>query len=153
MASRRARVAPHAERSRKAGGQSRGRSAATRRNPLLLLAIAAGTVIVLGVILTIALVRGSNVATGTPTAVASPGATPSSGPVALPQPSIGAVDRSSGATQVAIAPKPGQPAPDFTWYTTNGRTTLSALRGHAVLLEFFGVWCPACQSDTALLND
>jgi peroxiredoxin len=109
--------------------------------------------VVLVTILVVALVHSANVATSSPTPVPSPGATSGTGPAIMPQPDIGVLDQTTGSAQpAAAAPKPGQPAPDFAWYTTNGRTTLSAMRGHAVLLEFFGAWCPSCQSHVQLLD-
>lgn len=147
--STRPRRAPHVARPTSTSTR-RERGRAARRNPLLLLAIVAATIVVLAAILIVALARSGNVAS---TPAPSPGATPGVGPVAVPLEGIGALDRASGAAQPMATPKVGQPAPDFAWYTTSGRTTLSAMRGHAVLLEFFGVWCPSCQQHVALLND
>jgi peroxiredoxin len=45
----------------------------------------------------------------------------------------------------------GATAPDFTLQDSGGRTyTLSAQRGHPVVLEFFAVWCPICQHEAPI---
>jgi thiol-disulfide isomerase/thioredoxin len=47
---------------------------------------------------------------------------------------------------------PGQVAPDFTLHDLMGGSyTLSAQRGHPVLLEFFAVWCPVCQGEAPIM--
>jgi cytochrome c biogenesis protein CcmG/thiol:disulfide interchange protein DsbE len=47
----------------------------------------------------------------------------------------------------------GKPAPDFTLITTNGSAIhLAALRGHPVLLNFWGVSCPPCRREVPLLQ-
>jgi len=49
----------------------------------------------------------------------------------------------------------GQPAPDFTARTTDGRTlTLSSLRGRAVVLYFYPrAFTPGCTTETLLFRD
>lgn len=47
----------------------------------------------------------------------------------------------------------GAKAPDFTSSTIDGKKyTLSAQRGHPVLIEDFAIWCPHCQNETATLK-
>lgn len=42
----------------------------------------------------------------------------------------------------------GQAAPDFTLSTVDGKKlTLSKLRGHYVVLDFWASWCPDCRRD------
>ncbi len=47
----------------------------------------------------------------------------------------------------------GKAAPDFTLATISGRPVhLAALRGHPVLVNFWGVSCPPCRREVALLQ-
>jgi peroxiredoxin len=46
----------------------------------------------------------------------------------------------------------GAIAPDFTLRDSNGTSySLTAQRGHPVLLEFFAVWCPICQDEAPIM--
>ncbi len=44
--------------------------------------------------------------------------------------------------------RPGKPAPEIDLPTlTGGRLELSKLRGHPVILSFWGTWCPPCRHE------
>lgn len=47
----------------------------------------------------------------------------------------------------------GQPPPDFTATTFDGRQlTLSGLKGHPVLVNFFASWCDQCRRELAFME-
>jgi thiol-disulfide isomerase/thioredoxin len=126
--------------------QGRGQS------PILVLALVGVTVLVLGAIVVFAIKQSSNTTATPPTPVGTPG-TPVPTPITGPLSNIGMMDSASGTAATAKAtPAVGSKALDFAWKTTTGRTTLSAFKGKPVLLEFFGVWCPACQQEVPFLN-
>ncbi|PWH15555.1 MAG: TlpA family protein disulfide reductase [Anaerolineae bacterium] len=51
------------------------------------------------------------------------------------------------------APQKGFTAPNFTLETTDGETiTLAALRGQAVILNFWASWCPPCRAEMPTLQ-
>lgn len=53
----------------------------------------------------------------------------------------------------AAAPGIGTVAPDFKLQSTDGRTmSLSGLRGHVVVLNFFATWCPPCKDEAPYIN-
>jgi cytochrome c biogenesis protein CcmG/thiol:disulfide interchange protein DsbE len=54
----------------------------------------------------------------------------------------------------ASAPLIGSPAPDFTLQTPDGQTvSLSDLKGHPVLLNFWATWCEYCKQEIPFLQD
>lgn len=62
-----------------------------------------------------------------------------------------AIDSTAGHKTPAAAP---QPAPSFTLPSLRDpvqRVSLSAYRGHPVILNFFASWCTPCQRETPLL--
>lgn len=58
---------------------------------------------------------------------------------------------SSASTSQSGAPKVSQVAPDLTFTTMNGTSSsLSAYRGHPVVLWWIATWCTSCQDGTSL---
>ena len=68
------------------------------------------------------------------------------------------VDHEIDATKAPIAvdtskARVGMPAPDFRLKSTSGATvTLSALRGHPVVIVFFASWCHPCEEELPVLQ-
>ena len=59
----------------------------------------------------------------------------------------------AGAVTDRSKAKVGSPAPDFSLpTTTGGALTLSALRGHPVVLAFFASWCQPCEEELPVLQ-
>ena len=61
------------------------------------------------------------------------------------------IDSTAGRKTAAAAP---QPAPSFTLPSLRDpvqQVSLSAYRGHPVILNFFASWCTPCQRETPLL--
>ena len=66
--------------------------------------------------------------------------------------------RGGACTALSPDPLPGflqtGPTPDFQLPDTGGRTvSLSAQRGHPVLLNFWATWCPPCVDEVPSLED
>lgn len=58
------------------------------------------------------------------------------------------------ATGAAAQPRPGTAAPEIDLRTLTGtRFKLSALRGHPVVVTFWGSWCPPCRTEFPELID
>lgn len=52
------------------------------------------------------------------------------------------------AVQWGSSPRSSGEAPDFTLSNTGGGTTqLSSLKGQAVVINFWGSWCPPCRAE------
>ena len=53
------------------------------------------------------------------------------------------------ATALLTGPQIGQPAPDFTLTTLDGkRVSLAAFRGKTLVLNEWATWCPPCREET-----
>jgi len=53
----------------------------------------------------------------------------------------------------SLCVRPGEPAPDFTLGTLDGRSIqLEDYRGKVVLLVFWATWCPRCMEQLAFLQ-
>ncbi|MEO7359935.1 MAG: TlpA disulfide reductase family protein [Gemmatimonadaceae bacterium] len=67
--------------------------------------------------------------------------------------SVGLIFVGGATFAEAQPPKAGHRAPEIDLPTLNGgRFQLSKLRGHAVILSFWGTWCPPCRNEFPLLE-
>lgn len=58
-----------------------------------------------------------------------------------------------GLKQAQAGPRDSGMAPDFTLTGFDGRkVTLSELRGHVVIINFWASWCPPCRQEAAYLE-
>ena len=116
--------------SRGAKSLNRGSTARKADRQTLRVGLAAGTVVVVALIVAVAFLRGNLTGT-TASALTNPNAL---NPVSQMLPI-------------------GSTAPDFDLTTSSGQhVKLSDLRGHPVVLEFFAIWCPHCQNEAPILN-
>jgi len=122
---------PREERARAMGRRARARVAqeqAARRRRLSIIIGAITAVVVVAIVVAAFLLNGSNKA-------------------------VAALAANDSKLNPAKPPAVGKPAPNFALATVGGKHySLSALRGHPVLLEYFAVWCPHCQREAPILN-
>jgi len=117
------------------------------RTGRLLLALAAGTVLLLAALVVIvgfylpATSTRSNTAGSPPTAIAQTGnEAAQSTPTPLPAP--------TATTELQYGPHVGYMAPDFNLSDLdNNNVSLSSLRGHPVWINFWATWCAPCTTE------
>lgn len=112
-----------------AGRKARQRQAQAARRRRLALLLGGGTVGLIIVIIAVALLLNQQSSS-----------------------TVGLADASKLSPASTLLPL-GARAPDFDLATVDGkRYRLSDMRGHQTLLEFYAVWCPHCQRETAVLG-
>lgn len=67
----------------------------------------------------------------------------------MARPGSATASASQDSSKLAIGPKTGLLAPDFSLVDvqTNKTVTLSSLRGEPVWINFWGTWCPPCRAE------